>query len=1122
MWLTRLSLRNPILILMVSLALVVLGATSLARLPVDLFPNISLPVLIVGTVYQGASPEDIEKTVTYQIEKAVTSVSNVDHVQSASKEGLSIVQVWLRWGSDIETGLVEVTQHIQQIINVLPVGVQQPFVIKFDVANLPVCDVTLSGGGLDERGLYDLAYNTIEPQLEQLPGVASATVNGGKIRQITVAVDRAKMRARDVSILDVVNAVGNSNLIQPSGWIRIGKRHYNIFSNSQFRVVPLIAEVVVRSRGGVPVRVADVGAVEDSAEEQTNIVRGGGHHAVYLAINKQPGANTVDVVDGVRQRLSRLVGVPPGVRLSLTFDQSVYIRQSIDNLEHEALQGAFLAFVVILLFIQSIAGTLIVSLAIPLSIMVTFLLLYASGQTINVFTLGGLALGVGRLVDDAIVMLENISRHVTAGERGPAAILAAAQEVSMPILASTITTIVVFLPVVFITGIAQLLFIPMALTISYALGASFFVSTTVTPALCEKYLEPERELSIYSDRFFERMAARAQRWIRGLDEGYQRWLTFALKREWRTVGAVVAIFVLSLGLVPFIGSEFFPASDESQFQVTIRAPVGSRIEHTEQIVAQIEDVIEREVPKGDLRMMLSNIGLLTTAGKVNTQAAVYSSNTGPHAAFIQADLVPPNRRKLSTAQIADRLRPVLAREFPGLRIYLSPGGIIRNVLNFGSQAPVDVEVLGYDLARSADLAHRVDELMKRTPGLSDVQIAREPDFPKYDIRVDRVKASLLGINERDAANAVLYSLNGNSLNPPVFTDPVSGNEYNIIVQLRPEDREHIADLGEIFLRNAGAQPASAASGLPSSLNLVTTGVSGAGTLPGGGIAPPPPPRSVEGGRAGASGQPQSDVIVPLRNIATIVPSAGPLEIDRKYLQRVTHVTANPSGRDLGSIADDLHRELAAMTIPAGFTVRLGGQIAQQQGAFSSLYFASALALVLVYMVLAAQFESLVDPFLIMFSVPLGLTGVIWALFLTGTTLSTSSFMGVIMMAGIVVSNGVLLIDYTNVLRRRGMEMREAVIAAGRTRLRPILMTTLATLVGLLPMALGLGVGSESNAPLARAVIGGLAVSTLLTLFFVPTTYEIFEEYFPRKLRPFDDDDDGAGPPAGGGSNGARV
>ena len=1114
MWLTRLALRNPILILMVSLALIVLGATSLDRLPVDLFPNISLPVLIVGTIYEGASPENIEKTVTYQIEKTVTSVSNVDHVQSASKEGLSIVQVWLRWGSDIETGMVEVTQHIQQILNVLPAGVQQPFVIKFDVSNLPVCDVTVAGAQMDERDLYDLAYNTIEPQLEQLPGVASATVNGGKIRQITIAVDRDKMRGRGMSILDVVNAVGNSNLIQPSGWIRIGKRHYNIFSNAQFRLIDPIGDVIVSSHGGAPVRVRDIGRVEDSSEEQTNIVRVNGGHAVYLAINKQPGANTVDVVNAVKEKLQHLVGVPSGVKLGLTFDQSSYIERSISNLEHEALQGAALAFVVILLFLQSMAGTLIVSVAIPLSIMVTFLLLYASGQTINVFTLGGLALGVGRLVDDAIVELENISRHLTAGERGKNAILAAAQEVAMPILASTITTVVVFLPIIFITGIAQLLFIPMALAITYALGASFFVSRTVTPLLCAKYLKPERAHGQTGTGVLGRIAARTQGAIGAMDDFYHRLLSRALKHKALTIVSVVAVSVLSLGLVPFIGSEFFPASDESQFQVMLRAPVGSRIEYTERTVAEVEELIRRELPAGTLQMMLSNVGLLSTAGKVNAQAAVYSPNTGPHAAFIQVDLVPPDRRNLSTEQIVALLRPRLLSAFPQAHMYVNPSGIVKSVLNFGSQAPVDVEVLGYGLAQGDELSNRIADLMKEIPGLSDVQVAREPDFPEFDIRVDRVKASMLGINERDAANAVLYSLNGNTLNPPVYTDPVTGNEYNIIVQLRPEDRSKVGDLGEIFLLNRGLAPTASGSGVPASLNLVTSGVpgasAGAGILPGGGLQPPPAPLSPGSDAAGASAEPQDNRIVPLRNIASIVATTGPLEIDRKYLQRVIDVTANPSGRDLGSIAEELRSRLGALQIPPGFSVRLGGQIAQQQGAFSSLYFASFLALVLVYMVMASQFRSLRDPLIIMFSVPLGLTGVIWALFLTGTTFSTSSFMGAIMMAGIVVSNGVLLIDYTNVLRRRGASAHEAILEAGRTRLRPILMTTAATLVGLLPMALGLGVGSESNAPLARAVIGWLTVSTLLTLLFVPALYELMDEYFPRKLSADDEAGDISG------------
>lgn len=1099
---------------MVSLAIVILGATSLTRMPVDLFPNISLPVLIVGTIYQGASPEDVEKTVTYQVEKAVTSVSNVDHVQSYSKEGLSIVQVWLRWGANIESAMVEVTQHIQQILNILPAGVQQPFVVKFDVSNLPVCNVTVTGTGIDERRLYDLSYNLIAPQLEQLPGVATATVNGGKVRQITISVSRDKMQARGISILDVVNAVGNSNLIQPSGWIRIGERQYNIFSNAQFRVVPAIAQVVVTTVGGVPVRVGDLGTVSDSAEEQTNIVRTDGKRAVYLAINKQPGANTVDVVNAVRERLKHLVGVPDAIKLRLTFDQSVYIKDAIRNLEHEALEGAVLAFVVILLFMQSLAGTLIVSVAIPLSIVATFLLLYFSGQAINVFTLGGLALGVGRLVDDAIVELENISRHFTAGNTGEPGVLAAAREVAMPILASTVTTIVVFLPIIFITGVAQLLFIPMALAISYSLSASFLVSRTVTPLLCLKYLGPERARDSHSSNPLERVAALVQAFLRGFETLYERTLIRALGSPGLTVSAVALLFVLSLGVVPFIGTEFFPASDESHLEVAVRAPVGSRIEYTEQLVGRIETEIRHELPPGTLRMMLSNIGLLTTAGKVNAQAAVYSTNTGPHAAFIDVELVRPDRRNVSTTEIVARLRTGLTAAFPEAQIYVRPTGTVESVLNFGAEAPVEVEVLGYDLTQAREVAARVAAAMRATPGLAGVRIARERDFPKFNIAIDRIKASLLGINERDAANAILYSLNGNTLNPPVFTDPVTGNEYNIVVQLQPEDRSHVSDLGDIFLLNRGLAPSTSVSGLPAALNLITSGVPGAGQggggeLPGGGEQPPPSPLAPVTGMAGATGSPSANQIVQVRNIARISPGAGPLEIDRKYLQRVIDVTASPMGRDLGSLASELRQRLDQIPLPPGFSLRLAGQIAQQQSAFGSLYFATALALLLVYMVMASQFQSLVDPFIIMFTVPFGMTGVIWILYLTGTSFSTSSFMGVIMMAGIVVSNGVLLVDYANLLRRRGFAVREAVTKAGRTRLRPIMMTTVATLVGLLPMALGFGIGSESNAPLARAVIGGLSVSTALTLFFVPALYELLEGAFPRTLRPLDEDDDDA-------------
>src|SRR5256712_7101553 len=562
MWLTLLALRNRIGILRLSLAMVVLGATSLSRLPRDLFPNIQVPVAFVGVIYKGAPPIDIEQSVVYPIEKAVSSASNVEHVESFSKQGIGAVQVRFNWGADINVGQMEVMQRVTQILNQLPSGILQPFIVKFDVSNIPAAFVTVSGGNLDERGLYDLAFNTIAPQIEQLPNVAAATVEGGKVRQININLDPAMLQGRGLSILDVVKAVKASNLILPSGDLKAGNLDYNVFTNNQCKTVEPINDVIVKATPeGTPVRVKDLGTVTDSSDIQTNIVRTDGTRALYLRVNKQPIANAVEVVDALRKALPTMVGIPPSVKLGISFDQSVYIRQSISNLIEQGLHGSLFAAVVILMFLRNFTSTLIISVAIPLSIMVTFIVLYFSGQTLNVFTLGGLALGIGRLVDDSIVELENIQRHLNTGQNRWEAMMEAARDAATPIYATTVTTVVVFLPIFFVVGIAKLLLIPLTFTIAIALFTSFFISRTVTPALCFKYLKPERE----AHRSMPDWWVRFMDWSRGryeaIDDRYQQMLSWVLSHRRVLIGSVIMIFVGSLALVPAIGTEFIPVTD---------------------------------------------------------------------------------------------------------------------------------------------------------------------------------------------------------------------------------------------------------------------------------------------------------------------------------------------------------------------------------------------------------------------------------------------------------------------------------------------------------------------------------------------------------------------------------
>jgi hydrophobe/amphiphile efflux-1 (HAE1) family protein len=1047
MWLTLAAMRNGIAILMASLAIVLLGATSLGRMPIDLFPNLNYPSLQIGTIYKGASAQDIERSVTYPIEKAASAVANVRYVESRSRQGFSAVTVQFAWGADIDAGLTEVVQRIQAIMSSLPTGIQQPFIVKFDLSNIPVCILTVSGG-LDERALYDLAYNTIEPQIERLPGVASANVDGGKIRQITVNLDRDRLFSKGLSVNEVTRAVNDANFLLPSGDVKLGSFDYNVFTNNQFSVVAPMEDIVVRRTGTTPIRLRDVGRVEDSAETQVSIVRVNGERAVYLRVNKQPGANTVEVVDAVKATMPKLLGVPPGVSVSLSLDQSTYIRQSIENLWHEAAIGSLLAFLVILIFLRSFVSTIIIGIAIPLSLMLTLVAMYFLGQTLNIFTLGGLALAVGRLVDDSIVELENINRHLAMpGTPRGKAVLDAAREVAMPIFVSTITTIVVFLPTVFLEGQSRLLFIPLTFTISFSLFASFLVSRTVTPLLCYHWLKSEREAPRASGAARGRLTATLDRvfaWsglvLDRMDALYQRQLNWALDHRQALIGGILVMLASALVVLPLVGTEFFPESDESQFLIQVRAPVGTRVEETERIIKRMEDIIRSATKPEEVKTIVATIGV------PGGRSGLFSRNTGPHTATLQVYLSDPDRRSRKDKQIFDAIRPKIGGQFPGTTYGVQFGGIVSRVLNSGSDAPIQIEQLGYDLRDARDLGRQVARALQEVPGVSDPFISREENYPQYDIVVDREKAAMAGLSQRDIAQAALISLASNvSLNPSIFTDPRTGNQYNVVVQLDEPYRSSSEDLSRLFVIGDGGRPISVGS------------------------------------------------------VAEVRQGVGPVMIERKYQQRLIKITAQPSGRDLGAIAVDLEDKLKALPLPAGFTFQLAGQIQQQREAFSSLKFTSLLAIILVYMVMASQFRSLLDPFIIMFSVPLGMIGVIWALFLTRTTLNVTSFMGIIMMVGIVVSNGVLLVEYMNELRRHGLGVRDAVITGGRTRLRPILMTSLTTLVGLVPMALGIGTGSEANAPLARAVIGGLAVSTALTLLLIPTLYLMLEERFPRRM-----------------------
>jgi CzcA family heavy metal efflux pump len=1037
MWLTRLALRYPISTFLIAITILVLGFVSFSQLPVDLLPDITIPVVSTITFYTGAGPLDMEQSVTAIIERSVSSVNDVDYVQSSTREGVSQIRVYFNWNANLDVGLVDVIQRVNRVLTTLPTGVSQPVVLRFDITNVPICRITVSGD-MDERDLYDLAFNVIEPQIEHLPGVASAQVLGGRIREIHVTLDRNRIEALRLPVQSVVNAVANANLILPSGSLKSGAFDYTLKTESRYNVVRPIENLVVTTVNGVPVRIGDIGRVEDSYQEQTELIRINGKPGLTLAVQKLASANTVDVVDRVLHTIPRLTGVPSNVRLTLTADQSVYIRRTISGLQQEAMLGALLAMTIILLFLRNLRGTLIILVAIPLSILITFIWFRFGNATLNIMTFGGLALAVGRLVDDSIVELEAISRHYNERKPGQSKLLAtleAAREVAAPIFVSTLATVIVFLPIVFLTGIAKLLFIPLTVTIAVALFGSFFISRTVTPLMCLRFLPPEKHLDRTSRAFSDRVRVRMHDALDMLDRRYEGRLRWTLAHRRTVIVGIVVFAALSVGLAAFIGTEFFPDQDEGSIGIVVKLPVGTRVEVTEQTVRAIDRILEANVP--EIETIIADVGVPAARG-----GNLFSRNSGSHAANIQVTLVPADRRSRSEFEIIKALRPKLAA-VPGASVFVSPGGFLRFLLNFGSSAPIDVEIRGYDLGTAAKLARQIAGIVRATPGATDVQISREDNLPELRVHIDRDRAGALGVSAAQIANTITTCINGSVAS--LYTDPVTGNQYNILVRLDEKDRSRIGDLG----------------------NLVVTSASGAQ--------------------------------VTLASLITVEKAASPVQIDRKYQERLCEVTANVTGRDLGSVASDIRARLAALGTPPGFEVVLTGNVEQQQKTFRDLLLAFALAILLVYVVMASQFQSLIDPFIIMFTVPLGIVGVFWMLFLTDTTLSVTSFQGIIVMVGIVVSNGVLLVDYTNRLRKGGTELHDAIVRAGRTRLKPILMTSLATVLGLVPMALGIG-GESTQAPLAIAVIGGLTVSTALTLFFVPALYTVFEERFKRDLR----------------------
>lgn len=1042
------ALRNPVAVLMCSIALLLLGAVSVQRLPVDLFPKLSVPVIIVGTSFRGAAPETVEQSVTFPVEQAVAQAWNIDTVSSSTRQGLSIVYAWFQWGSNIDAALLDVQQQVQAIGDSLPEHTRPPMISKFDLSSLPVSFVTVRGGGLDERELFELANNVIAPQLSSVSGVAAATVSGGRWRQMNIDLDPNKLRQTGLSLLDVESAIRKANVLVPSGTLQSGRMEYDVFSNTQMKSKEEIENVVVRmvppengdrTKTEIAIRVKDLGEVVDSHRQQSQIVHVDGERAVYMKVYKQPGANTIHTAESLRETLPKLHGVPPGVKLEPTFDQSTYIKNAIRSLRNDAILGASIVMVVLLLFLATFSSTLIVGLSLPLALMATFAAMYFTGETINVFTLGGLALAIGRLVDNAIIVLEVIHRHQEEGKPPLQAALDGAREVAGPVLAGTMTTIIVFIPVWFISGISKYLFTPMGVTISVAMFASYVISLTVIPVLMRSFGDRKRA-STKPPSPIERLSndafARVQRVLAKMDQGYGRSLSAALARKKTLLFGVALAFAGSLALATQIGSDFFPPIDEGEFKVKLRAPIGTRVEESEAIALRLQALAEETIPSDVLVGTNASVG----AAKQGLRAML-SSNSGPHEITLRVELRPPAEREHDMEYYISRMRSRAKDEFPGMSVIFDPRGTIREIINFGYKAPIVVEAKGYDLESGSDLASKIEHTLKTIPGLTDVKSIRQDDYPNLQIEVDRQRAARFGIGQDDVARVLLGSVFGNMTDAPFMIDPETGFPYSIITRLAAPYRDDIQDLSEVTLQH-------------------------------------------------------KDRPILLKSIADVRRSVGPLLIERRDIQRIAEVTANLApGANVSEVAAEIRARLAEIDVPAGFSVNLVGQAEDQKETNKSLVIALALALVIVYMVMAAQFRSLLHPFIVMFTVPLGLIGVFVAMFISGTTFSATSMMGIVMMVGIVVANGIMLVDYANLQREAGATAEEAAFQAGKVRLRPILMTSLTLVLGLIPMSIG-GPGGELYAPLARAVMGGLFASTMLTLYVVPALYAIIERRFP--------------------------
>ncbi len=1039
------SIRNPYLIVVLCLVIMILGVVSVSDMPVDMFPPINLPVVAVATFYSGMPPQQIETNITYHLERQFTLAAGIDHMESRSLPGVSLIKVYFRAGTDPDADASTISSLAMSDLRDMPPGTYPPIVLKQDASSIPVALVPLSGSGLNESKLKDIGQNFVRNQLASVPGASVPQPFGGRWRQIMLYADPYKLEANQLSPMDVVRSVNDANVILPAGDVQIGRYDYDIYTNSMLKGASDIAQVPLKMVGQSPVRVGDVATPQDSFGLQYNIVRVNGQRAVYLPIFKAGSdSNTIAIVNGVQATLKKLFDVPATLKSRVVFDQSRFVKTAIETLLHEGGVGLFLTCLMILIFLGSMRATIAVFFSIPLSLFATFFVLKLTGSSVNSMVLGGLALALSRLIDNSVVVLENIFRHLEGGESPVVAAEKGGKEVALPVLAGTLTTVVVFFPVTMLYGVSRFLFSALALAVVISLFASYFVALTVVPLFCARFIKSahgdvvhesaEEEHAIapsstaHTSSLWTRFNARFTAGFDYMLHRYDELVGKVLDAPRATLAIFAIFFFASLLLFPLLGLSFFPRTDAGQFVINFKAPSGTKLDATEDEAAKLEGIVRQIVSKHDMGMTVTNIGVDPGF------SALFSSNSAMHTGFTQVALAPDH--KASSFRYIDEVKQAVAREMPELQTFYSSGSLVDGVLNMGAPAPIDVRVAGNDVKADYNVAQQLATQIRAVRGVADVYIPQDIDYPSLRIAIDRTRASELGLTEKEVVSNLITALTSNQMiAPSIWIDPNSGNNYFLTVMYREGQVKSLDDLRAIPLHGENVTQ-------PTRLDMV----------------------------------------------ANIERFNAPTEMDHTQIRRVMDIYVRPQTEDLGRIAKSIQAIVDTAQPPHGIDVTLTGSVSSMNASFHSFAIGLTLSVVLLYLILVAQFRSFIDPFIILLALPPGITGVIVALLLWGTTLNVMSLMGVVMLAGISLSNSILIVEFAHHLLKEGMCVKEAITTSCRVRLRPILMTSLATLIGLLPMALKLGEGSESYAPLAQALIGGLTFSVLLTIFLVPAGF----------------------------------